>query len=123
MTGKIYKSAQGKTVDLGALILQNEDVRAVGNMGVNARGDLLDSNNRVIDKKNHQIKRHTDRQTRSIQDERKVHTSTLEARRALRAERAEKSVSPKTTHQESVEPTQPLSGLEAAMARSRGDSQ
>ena len=53
MSQKIYKSAQGKVVDLGTLMLQNESVRAVGNMGVNARGDVLDSTNRVIDPKPH----------------------------------------------------------------------
>jgi hypothetical protein len=47
MTNKIYKSAMGKTVDMGSLLLQNENTRAVGNMGVNARGDLLDSSNTV----------------------------------------------------------------------------
>ena len=47
----------GKTVDIGALMLQNENVRAVGNMSVNARGDTLDSNNRVIDRKAQQIQR------------------------------------------------------------------
>lgn len=47
----------GKTVDIGALMLQNENVRAVGNMSVNARGDTLDSNNQVIDRKAQQIQR------------------------------------------------------------------
>lgn len=63
MTGKIYKSAMGKTVDLGALILENETVRAVGNMGVNARGDVLDSADRVIDTKNRQVQRQYKKQT------------------------------------------------------------
>jgi hypothetical protein len=63
MTKKIYKTAQGKTIDLGALLLQNETVRAVGNMNVNARGDLLDSNNQVIDQKNRQVQRQYNRQT------------------------------------------------------------
>jgi hypothetical protein len=57
MTRKVYKSAMGKTVDMGALILQNEQVRAVGNMGVNAAGDLVDSTNRVIDTRNRQVQR------------------------------------------------------------------
>ena len=48
MTGKIYKSAMGKPVDLGSLILENENIRAVGNMNVNARGDVLDSANQEI---------------------------------------------------------------------------
>ena len=65
MTRKIYKSAQGKTVDLGALILQNEQVRAVGNMGVNAAGDVIDSNNQVIDQRNRQVQRQYKKQTDS----------------------------------------------------------
>jgi hypothetical protein len=63
MTNKIYKSAQGKTVDMGALVLKNEQVRAVGNMGVNAAGDLVDSNNQVIDQKNRQVQRQYRKQT------------------------------------------------------------
>ena len=48
---KVYRSSQGKSIDLGALLLQNEQVRAVGNMGVNARGDRIDIQNKVIDPK------------------------------------------------------------------------
>ncbi len=55
MTSKIYKSAQGKTVDMGRLQLQNEGVRAVGNMKVNARGDMIDDMNRVISSKTEQV--------------------------------------------------------------------
>jgi hypothetical protein len=65
MTSKVYKTAMGKVVDMGALMLQNENVRAVGNMGVNARGDRVDSQNRVIDKKSHQIQRQKKRQVAS----------------------------------------------------------
>lgn len=65
MTNKIYRTAMGKTVDIGALMLQNEHVRAVGNMSVNARGDRVDCNNKVIDSKNQQSKRNYARQTSS----------------------------------------------------------
>ena len=65
MTRKVYKSAMGKTVDMGALILQNEQVRAVGNMGVNAAGDLVDSNNQVIDQRNRQIQKQYNKQIQS----------------------------------------------------------
>jgi len=57
MTRKQYRTAMGKTVDMGAIMLQNEQVRAVGNMAVNARGDRLDSTNRVIDQKSRQVNR------------------------------------------------------------------
>jgi len=63
MTSKVYKTAQGKTVDMGRLALQNENVRAVGNMKVNARGDLVDDMNRVISKKTEQVQKQYNNQT------------------------------------------------------------
>ena len=42
------KTAAGKMLDMNALIAKNERTRAVGNMNVNARGDIIDSHNRVI---------------------------------------------------------------------------
>ena len=45
---KNYKSAMGKSVDMSALAAKNQHTRAVGNMSVNARGDTIDSNGRVI---------------------------------------------------------------------------
>jgi hypothetical protein len=43
-----HVSAMGKAVDMAALRSKNEHTRAVGNMNVNARGDIIDSNNNVI---------------------------------------------------------------------------
>lgn len=64
MTQKIYKSANGKTIDMGSLMLKNEQVRAVGNMKVNARGDLIDDSNKVIASKPEQVQRQYQRQTK-----------------------------------------------------------
>ena len=64
MTKKIYRTAQGRTIDLGALMLQNENTRAVGNMNVNARGDLIDDQNQVIAPKTQQVKRQYDKQVK-----------------------------------------------------------
>ena len=63
MTSKVYKSAQGKSVDMGRLQLQNESVRAVGNMKVNARGDMVDDMNRVISTKSEQVNKQYKKQT------------------------------------------------------------
>jgi hypothetical protein len=63
MTSKVYKSAQGKSVDMGRLQLQNEGVRAVGNMKVNARGDMVDDMNRVISTKSEQVNKQYKTQT------------------------------------------------------------
>ncbi len=52
----------GRVVDMGALMLENENTRAVGNMNVNARGDVLDSANRVVETKNRQVAKHYQRQ-------------------------------------------------------------
>jgi hypothetical protein len=79
MTRKVYKSAMGKAVDLGSLILQNEAVRAVGNMNVNARGDRLDGNNRVIDQKNRQVQRQYQRTT-NVSNSAPVQTGTRAAK-------------------------------------------
>jgi len=53
----------GKPVDMGALLLRNENIRAAGNMNVNARGDRLDSNNRVTETRSRQAQRRYDRQS------------------------------------------------------------
>lgn len=63
MTTKVYKTARGKQVDVGSMRLQNENVRAVGNMGVNARGDRIDAQGNIIDSRNQQLQRRIQRQT------------------------------------------------------------
>lgn len=126
MTRKVYKSAMGKNVDLGALLLQNEQVRAVGNMGVNAVGDLIDSTDRVIDQRNRQVQRQYRRQT------------NVSAAPVASGTRAVKNIEPAPSDTEvdldntqlfsnntSVDTTDPVSdatpagGLAAAIARSR----
>lgn len=44
----IYRTAQGRKLDMSQLAAKNEKTRAVGNMNVNARGDTIDSNGKVI---------------------------------------------------------------------------
>jgi hypothetical protein len=82
MTSKVYRTAQGKTVDLGTIMLQNEHVRAVGNMNVNARGDKLDHNNRVIETKPRQIQKQNARTTNVSAEP--VQASATKARKAKR---------------------------------------
>lgn len=131
MTRKIYKSAMGKTVDLGALLLQNENIRAVGNMNVNARGDILDSNNRVTEPKNRQVQRRYNKQTNVSGGA--TTSNTREAKQAVQEqvydqtdtfndlpqEEIEDPVAAPSPEQ-SAEPTDvPRGGLAAAIARSR----
>lgn len=44
-----YRTAQGRTIDMSALAARNEKTRAVGNMKVNARGDTIDGQGRIIE--------------------------------------------------------------------------
>lgn len=53
--GRKYSTMMGKALDMDALRTKNEKVRAVGNMNVNARGDTIDSHNRVINDNNKRI--------------------------------------------------------------------
>lgn len=50
--GKVYRSAQGKMVDVDAMRLRNEETIAVGNMKVNARGDELGPGGIVVKTRN-----------------------------------------------------------------------
>ena len=45
---KLYRTMQGKMVDIDKLRSMNENISAVGNMGVNARGDVLGAGGEVI---------------------------------------------------------------------------
>lgn len=57
MAGNMYRTANGKMLDMRALMLKNENVRAVGNMKVNAKGDMVDDANRVVKSKPAQVGR------------------------------------------------------------------
>ena len=68
MTNQVYRSAMGKKIDMGEMRLRNEQVRAVGNMKVNARGDQLDDSNRVINSKNKQVVKQTKKTVKFDED-------------------------------------------------------
>jgi hypothetical protein len=132
MTSKVYRTAQGKTVDLGTIMLQNEHVRAVGNMNVNARGDKLDQNNRVIETKPRQIQKQNARTTNVSAEP--VQTSATKAKKARREKAQVEAtrvvpapVAEQTPVAVSAPPVQniatpgkiPEGGLAAAIARQR----
>ena len=86
MAAKIYKSAMGRVVDMGALMLENENTRAIGNMKVNARGDKIDVANKVTESKNKQVQRHYQQQQVTNTTEQLPTTST----RAAKQQQAQK---------------------------------
>jgi hypothetical protein len=118
MTQKQYRTAQGKIVDLGALQLQNEHVRAVGNMPVNARGDLLDSQNRPIDSRNQQVARQYRKQVSNVQD------APVYSSRQRTADPAPAAPAPQPVVAQPVaEVAEAPGGLASAIARARSVKQ
>ena len=45
---KMYRTMQGRMVDIDKLRAQNETVPAVGNMNVNARGDVIGQGGQIV---------------------------------------------------------------------------
>lgn len=119
MTRKTYRTAQGKTVDLGALMLQNENTRAVGNMKVNARGDLIDGWNRPIDRRTQQVQKQYDRQVTNVRDT-PVTSAVPPAAPAPTKVKPAKDAKMPRAEQTTPEPVADKpTGLAAAMARAR----
>ena len=122
MTKRVYRTAQGKLVDLGALEVQNQHVRAVGNMNVNARGDKIDANGKVISTRAEQVNRNLNRSTNptsgpiptSSQDQREPDVAAQSAEKIEKA-RAQRQALREKGIAQPVE--QPTSGLAAALAK------
>jgi hypothetical protein len=106
MTKQVYQTAQGQSVDLGAIVLKNEHVRAVGNMNVNARGDKIDGDNRIVDERSQQTQRQTERTTVPATNvaTTTVHTSNSHAKRS-RAQALAQSLKEEQPDDQPVEAT------------------
>lgn len=63
---KVYKSMQGKEVDLDKLRARNELTMAVGNARVNARGDELGPGGKIIRKREDVMTEYHEAQPNSV---------------------------------------------------------
>ena len=128
MKQKTYRTAQGRVVDLGAMIAQNETVRAVGNMNVNARGDVIDNQGRVLSTRGEQVNRNLNRQTnansgpvpssnRVPQQSRPARLSEAEQLELDRTQREAKRQAAARGEEIELKSDAPTQGLAAAMAR------
>ena len=66
--GKTYRTANGKQVDFGALLLANEKAPALGNMNVNARGDLIDAEGNITKSREDLMREYNELNTMVPQD-------------------------------------------------------
>ena len=66
---KVYKSANGKIVDMDMLRQRNELTPAVGNARVNARGDELGPGGKIIRKREEVLRDYYEASNATIKDE------------------------------------------------------
>ena len=117
MTQQKYRTHQGRILDIGALILKNENTRAVGNMGVNARGDRIDADNRPIDSRVQQVNRQYRRQVTNVRDE-----SVVRKPAPVQATAPVATPAPTVPDVDPADDTVPQGGLAAAIARANRKS-
>ena len=65
---KMYKTMQGRMVDIEKLRAANESVQAVGNMNVNARGDVLGPGGNVVTTKETVIQKYYEQPKGMVSD-------------------------------------------------------
>lgn len=76
---KIYRTMQGRQVDLDLLIKRNELTPAVGNARVNARGDELGPGGKIIRKREEVVKEYYDKNSAPVVSETVSSTPKLKA--------------------------------------------
>ena len=62
---RMYKTMQGRMVDIEKLRAANESTQAVGNMNVNARGDVLGAGGKIVTTKSKVIQKYYEHPTQS----------------------------------------------------------
>ena len=65
---RMYKTMQGRMVDIEKLRAANESTQAVGNMNVNARGDVLGAGGQVVTPKEQVIKKYYEQPKGMVSD-------------------------------------------------------
>ena len=65
---RMYRTMQGRMVDIEKLRAANESTQAVGNMNVNARGDVLGAGGQVVTPKEQIIKKYYEQPKGMVSD-------------------------------------------------------
>ena len=114
---KMYRTMQGRMVDIEKLRGANENVQAVGNMKVNARGDILGPGGAVIKPKEKVMKEYYQTPKGRAQDNPKIKTPPPKQKMPAQPKPVvAKQVAPTVTKK--VEPPKPKStksGIDAAL--------
>jgi len=88
---RMYRTMQGKMVDIEKLRAANESTRAVGNMNVNARGDVLGPSGQIVTKKENVMKKYYE-QPKGMVDDTPARAKPTPARRTPPTAQADQQV-------------------------------
>jgi hypothetical protein len=67
--GRVYKTLQGKEIDMDKLTLKNESIPAVGNVRMNARGDELGAGGKIVKTREQILSEYYEKNPRAIKEE------------------------------------------------------
>ena len=126
--GKTYRTANGQEVDMDRLARKNEMTRAVGNMKTNARGDLIDNDNKTVEKRAERVQKGYRKQignvavdvpvTKSKKDQERI-AETIEGLDEPVVEPVAEKPKPKTRKKKVVTTEAAEGGLAAAIAKTQ----
>ena len=112
---RMYRTMQGRMIDIEKLRASNEDVRAVGNMNVNARGDVLGPGGKIATSKEKIIKKYYE-QPKGKVDSRPTRAKPMPPRKTAPAPKPVMTAKPQAKQVKSTKPkTEPKKGIEAAL--------
>ena len=116
---RMYRTMQGRMIDIEKLRGANESVRAVGNMGVNARGDRLGRGGEIITPKEKVIAKYYEQPRGKVSS---VPTRTIRRQAPKKITAQPKTVETKTLPPKRVatrttprKATTPKKGIDAAL--------
>ena len=129
---RMYRTMQGRMIDIEKLRAANESTQAVGNMNVNARGDVLGAGGKVVTKKAEVIQKYYEQPKGKVAEgpvggkqipapqSRYPQPKAAEIKKPARTRTSAKAVTPKATPKvapkvEQKKTTAPKQGIDAAL--------
>ena len=114
---RMYRTMQGRMVDIEKLRSANEGVRAIGNMNVNARGDVLGHGGQIIKPKESVMKEYYE-QPKGRVDDTPIRARPIPPRKVPPVSRTQTSQTKQSTPKQKTvtqKTTTPKKGIDAAL--------
>ena len=109
---KIYRTMQGKQIDMDLLRKRNELTPAVGNVRVNARGDVLGPGGKIVKRHEDLVKEYYDSHPQTVVDETPVTRAKQEKVEDTSTKMTKSTSSKKTTRAQEAIETESVSDVE-----------